>query len=297
MRFHAFSCVFLANGRFFIIFAPENRKMHILSLKTHKQWKQIVLLSEPNSLCFIFQKSSPAVLGKNYVNGFATTHNFTASTRRAAAHLLPPRSVLFSRSWESLMGRMAVLADGRWQLAQIDFEKGQTKIYYYIYIYIYIIIYNIIIQFSLLPYNLQKPNCHLPELPSARHKGCDVHCGLPFRQRKTKILFFSWKFQLYFLSLQRHLEVCVESYAADGWQTSRKAKSFVPIENLENSLYEGASLKAVLPVVYIYLCLFFRDSSHICQQVWAVISFLFIQVFQNLLSEDDREGSHLRNYF
>jgi hypothetical protein len=62
-----------------------------------------------------------------------------------------------------------------------------------------------------------------------------------------------------------------------------KLKSFVPQENLENSLYQGASLKAVLPVVYIYVYLFLKVQLTYIPAGVSCISFLLIRVFQNLL--------------
>ena len=47
-----------------------------------------------------------------------------------------------------------------------------------------------------------------------------------------------------------------------------KLKSFVPSWESGKFTYEGASLKAVLPVVYMYAYLFYKgNGSHIYQQV------------------------------
>ena len=73
--------------------------------------------------------------------------------------------------------------------------------------------------------------------------------------------------------------------------------SFDPLENLQNSSDKGKSLKGCFSCSSIYTAYSFVESAHIYTCRCELISFLLIQVLQNLLAKDARRLTLFAHYY
>ena len=100
--------------------------------------------------------------------------------------------------------------------------------------------------------------------------------------KSTIFEFFSskaWKFKIFFLSLPCRSEKWTTTLrrAIKLWP-ARESGKFTVVRGKFESCFSCSSIYTA-PSAY-------GDSSHIYLQVWAVISFLLLQVFQNLRAKD-----------
>ena len=93
------------------------------------------------------------------------------------------------------------------------------------------------------------------------------------------------------IQLSKKLLIFALSVEKD-WQHRGERLSFDPLENLENSAYTGEKSESCFSCSSIYTALSAMESAHIYTCRCELISFLRIQVFQNLLAKGCDEGSH-----
>ena len=93
------------------------------------------------------------------------------------------------------------------------------------------------------------------------------------------------------IQLSKKLLIFAPSVETD-WRHRGELLSFDPLENLENSTYTGEKSESCFSCSSIYTAHSAMESVHIYTCRCELISFLRIQVFQNLLAKGCDEGSH-----
>ena len=93
------------------------------------------------------------------------------------------------------------------------------------------------------------------------------------------------------IQLSKKLLTFAPSVETD-WRHRGELLSFDPLENLENSTYTGEKSESCFSCSSIYTAHSAMESVHIYTCRCELISFLRIQVFQNLLAKGCDEGSH-----
>ena len=99
------------------------------------------------------------------------------------------------------------------------------------------------------------------------------------------------------LQLSKIILIFVPSLRENGDVHRGELLSFDPSENLENSKYKGEKSESCFSCSCIYTACSTMESAHIYTCRCELISFLLIQVLQNLLAKDARRLTLFAHYY
>ena len=99
------------------------------------------------------------------------------------------------------------------------------------------------------------------------------------------------------LQLSKLIPIFVLSLVNNGRQHRGERISFDPPENLQNSKYKGEKSESCFSCSSIYTACSTMELAHIYTCRCELISFLLIQVLQNLLAKDARRLTLFAHYY
>ncbi len=99
------------------------------------------------------------------------------------------------------------------------------------------------------------------------------------------------------LQLSKIIPIFVPSLRENGDKHRGERLSFDPPENLQNSKYKGKKFWSCFSCSSIYTAYSFVEPAHIYTCRRELISFLLIQVLQNLLAKDARRLTLFAHYY